>query len=95
MKSLILLTLILLSSCSHQMVYLEGDLTAEPTMERTDHFFLGGVGQEKVVNATKVCKENGKRSLTRVESRQTFGNAILSVLSFGIYFPRTIRVYCR
>ncbi|HAX4286048.1 TPA: lipoprotein bor, partial [Escherichia coli] len=58
----------------------------------THHFFVSGIGQEKTVDAAKIC--GGAENVVKTESQQTFVNGLLDFITFGIYTPLEARVYC-
>lgn len=91
---IIMVLSLLFSACAHQVIYLEGDLTGPPSHEETQSFFIMGVGQQTIVNASEVCGRSRKK-LSRVEVRQTMSDALLSVVTLGIYTPRTVQVSCQ
>lgn len=94
MKYLLPLLLSTLVGCASQSVYVHGDLTGPPDFEETQNFWLLGIGQETVVDATPVCGQK-KGSVTHVRVRQTFGNALWTIFTLGVYAPRTIQVSCK
>lgn len=55
-------------------------------------FWIGGIGQKEEIDAAKVC--GGTNNVQRVETQLTAGNVGLTIVTFGIYTPRQIRVYC-
>ncbi|SMY33643.1 Bor protein [Photobacterium malacitanum] len=64
--------------------------TAE--LNKSQPFFVSGIGQHKTVDAAKLC--GGADKVAKVEVQQTFVNGLLSVVTFGIYTPRQARVFC-
>lgn len=89
---LIIISALVLSSCAKQTFIVNND-SMEPTNVKATHFFLSGIGQEKIVNAIKVCGSPDK--IAKVETQQTFVNVLASVFTFGIYTPREVRVFCK
>jgi len=89
----IILTVIALTGCATQTYNINGDTTALPTQEKSQAFFLQGIGQQKNMNAADIC--GGAENIIKVESEETFINILLRVVTFGIYTPRTARVYCK
>lgn len=55
-------------------------------------FFVSGIGQEKTVDAAKIC--GGAENVVKTETQQTFVNGLLGFITFGIYTPLEARVYC-
>ena len=61
--------------------------------KETHHFFISGIAQGKAINPVKTC--GGTNKIAKVESQTTFLNGFLSIITFGIYTPRDVRVYCK
>jgi uncharacterized lipoprotein YajG len=90
---LIILTILALTGCATQTYNINGDTTALPTQEKSQAFFLQGIGQQKHTDAASIC--GGAENIIKVESEETFINILLRLVTFGIYTPRTARVYCK
>ena len=88
----IALALLLLSGCANQSFNMSGTATNNATQDKSQHFFVNGIGQKKAVNAAEVC--GGADKVASVEVQQTFVNGFFSVITMGIYTPRSARVYC-
>ena len=88
----LLLSFILISGCTSQVVELRGGTFTEPTLEKTHHFFVGGIGQEAMVDIGRVCE--GSQRVGRIETARSFLNIFVSSLTFGIYTPRQAKIYC-
>jgi len=85
---------IIISGCATQTYLVNGNSKeAKPTYENSQAFWVEGVGQKKTIDAAKIC--GGTDNIIKVENKQTFVNGFLAVLTFGIYTPRTARVYCK
>lgn len=95
MKSLaFLLFTILLGGCATQTYLVNQEVaSAKPSFEDRQDFFIEGIGQDETLDAAKVC--NGSQNVIKVESELTFVDGFLSVITAGIYTPRTARVYCK
>ena len=87
------LTLSMLSGCATQSLLLRPSQNANPTAEKAQTFYISGLGQQRVMNAAEVC--NGQANVARVESVQTPRDILLSLVTLGIYTPRTAKVYCQ
>lgn len=110
-KILALMALTLLvSACSKQTIVLDGSskemarndvfFSEEPfdpnltaSSKTTDNFFISGIAQGKAINPAKTCGSISK--VAKVETQTTFLNGLLGVITFGIYSPREVRVYCK
>ncbi|MBQ8482144.1 MAG: Bor family protein [Alphaproteobacteria bacterium] len=82
-----------LSSCSTQNFEINPNPTAmeQPSYEGTNHFLLWGFRQVQTMHPGEAC---GPEGVSRVETKETFINGLLSVLTLGIYAPRDYAVYC-
>lgn len=96
MKKLVITaaTALLLSACStHTFIVSEQNAASQPTYDKTQHFFVSGLGQSKEVNGAEICGSADK--VAKVQTQQTFLNGLLHSVSYGIYSPRDMRVYCK
>ncbi len=91
--SLLICSLVLITGCSTQSYVVNPTAKTTPTFEKSQAFFVGGVGQQKVVNAEKICK--GYHNIAKVETKETAVDIVLGIVTFGIYTPRTVSVYCQ
>ena len=65
---------------------------AEPTHQETKHFFLWGLTPSShYVDLNEVCPDQDVR---QVQAQTTFANGFLGALTWGVYSPRTIKVWC-
>jgi hypothetical protein len=88
----VLLFSVLLSSCSSQIVKVGRDANPpNPAYDKNQAFFIYGIGQTQEIDGRAICKEKG---INRIRTKQTFGNILLTLVTFGIYTPRTTEVYC-
>ena len=96
MKKIILATLIattVMTGCAQQT------FTMSPTQQvnaaelnKSQPFFVSGIGQQKTIDAAKLC--GGADKVAKVEVQQTFVSGLLAFVTFGIYTPRQARVFC-
>jgi hypothetical protein len=84
---------LILGGCANQRFTVAGDVTASPKSEDSQAFFVSGLGQNSTVDAAKVCGSASKVDAVAVE--QSGMNVLLGIVTFGIYTPRTARVYCK
>jgi len=99
MKKLFVLlsALMMISSCATQTFVVDPSVKREvpsgnPHFSKGSHFFISGIGQSDFRNAGDLCKESGGPAF--VEVKQSFGQVLLAVVTYGIYTPRTMSVYC-
>lgn len=79
------------TGCASQTAHLRSQQISASYTE-TQAFFVGGIGQEKVLNAAEVCQ--GAENVVKVESKQEARNVAMSIITLGIYTPRTAKVFC-
>lgn len=92
-KTIPIVIAILISGCSAQTFNINGANGEIPTNQTSQHFFVSGIGQEKITNAAEIC--GGADKIIKVEAQQTFLNGFLGFVTFGIYTPRDAKVYCK
>lgn len=91
-KIIAVMIAVAISGCAEQSFLVNKGTTISPKNVTTHHFFIGGIGQSKQIDASQVC--GGADKVVRTEVQQTFLNALLGYLTFAIYTPREARVYC-
>lgn len=84
---------ILLSGCSTQVANFKPTSNLQPTYEKSQAFFIGGIGQENTVDAAKIC--GGAENIAKVESSWSGSDILVGILTIAIYTPRTAKVYCQ
>jgi hypothetical protein len=84
---------VVLMGCANQRFNVAGEVGAAPKMEDSQTFFVSGIGQNTTVDASKVCGGAAKVGAVAVE--QSGMDVLLGMVTFGIYTPRTARVYCK
>lgn len=93
MKSVAVIILaVALTGCAKQSFDFNKEASSTTVKNETHHFFISGLGQEKIINAAAVC--GGADKVSRTETKLTFMNGFLNVITFGIYTPREATVYC-
>ncbi len=86
-----------LASCATQTFDVNPNIKREvpannPHFSQWSHFFVGGIGQTDFKNSAEMCKDNG--GIAFVETKQSFGQVLASIFTYGIYSPRTMNIYC-
>jgi uncharacterized lipoprotein YajG len=82
-----------LFGCASQTFTINGESGDVPTTQKSQHFFINGLAQEKITNAAEVC--GGVDNIVKVEAQHTFMNGLLGAITYGIYTPRSAKVYCK
>ncbi len=85
---------VLLSSCATQRFDINAPVgpSGEPALDTSQAFFVGGIGQEAMIDAAEVC--GGARNVASVKTEMSFIDGLLAGLTGSVYSPRTARVYC-
>ncbi|OBU16856.1 lipoprotein bor [Photobacterium aquimaris] len=82
-----------MTGCAQQTFMMSSTPEAKTAeLNKSQPFFVSGIGQHKTVDAAKLC--GGADKVAKVEVQQTFVNGLLGVVTFGIYTPRQARVFC-
>lgn len=82
------LAFVLVSGCQTVSIDLEGEPVGDPIGLR-QNFFLFGVGH-KDVNLSLHCGGHP----ARIQDEFRFTDVLLAAVTFGIYYPRTVWIYC-
>lgn len=83
---------LVMSGCATQRFEVQGSSQQAPSLDHAQTFFVSGIGQSKEVDAAKIC--GGAKNVQSIETQLTPGNIVLGIVTFGIYTPRQMRVYC-
>lgn len=59
----------------------------------TSSFFIGGIGQTDRVDAVKLC--GSEENIQAVETKTTFLDGLIGLVTLTIYTPREYTVYCK
>lgn len=72
----------LITGCAQQTFTVGNKPTAVTPKETiTHHFFVSGIGQEKTVDAAKIC--GGAENVVKTETQQTFVNGLLGFITLA------------
>jgi hypothetical protein len=66
-------------------------LKTPPTYESREDFFLWGLIGEKHVNVRQYCSGEEPRQM---QAQTTLTDGLLTLITFGIYSPRSVRIWC-
>ena len=92
-KILLFVSAVLLFGCSTVTPQPQrgAKLITEPSHQKSHDFFLFGFVGEKTVDVKNICSD---QSVRQMQSQQTILDSALSLITFGIYTPRTVKVWC-
>lgn len=85
------------SACSTQRNFTttkaQSEYTSGTAHRANSHFFISGLGQTDRIDAVKICGKEEK--IQAVETKQTFPNILVGIVTLGIYTPMQHTVYCK
>lgn len=92
-KRLIVASVILLTGCYAVTSRPEGgyQVATEPTFEQRQDFYLWGLVGESHINTQQVCSGS---AVTQLQSKVTPVDALLGLITLGIYAPESAKVWC-
>lgn len=91
MKKLCLATLLFLTACSTTTIrYSDQMPPVRPNHKDSGSFFIGGVGQENIIDLKEYCQTG----VNTVKTYYSFVDGLVATVTFGIYTPNTYEVYC-
>lgn len=64
---------------------------SEPSYKASEDFYFWGLMGEYHVHTNEVCKS---KSVQQMQTQFTVPDALLGLVTLGIYSPRTIKVWC-
>jgi hypothetical protein len=84
---------LMLGACSTVTIRPSGNikLTREPNFENQYSFWLWGLVNDHTVDVKQAC---GKKTPVQLQATDTFVDGLVGVVTFGIYTPRTAKVWC-
>ena len=87
------LLLLALSACSSVTMRPYGGEkdTSKPTYQSSKDYYWWGLQNDYEINTTEICQ--GRRVM-QMQSVSTLSDWLLQVVTLGIYFPRTAKVWC-
>ena len=65
--------------------------TSKPTYQSSKDYYWWGLKNDYEINTTEICQ--GRRVM-QMQSVSTLSDWIFQSITFGIYFPRTAKVWC-
>jgi hypothetical protein len=82
-----------LASCSTITIRPEGTkvLRTDPTYKETEDFYFWGLKNEFHVNAKDACA--GKK-IVQMQAQDTAKDTFYTIITLGIYSPRSARIWC-
>ena len=91
--SLLLVVFVLTSCASVRFNVDPNPLSYNKIVEESQDFYIGGLWQREGFNAAKRC--GGAERVVAVEYKFTASDIVLSVVTFGLYAPRTAVAFCK
>jgi hypothetical protein len=67
-------------------------MATKPSFEQRQDFYLWGLVGESHIDTAKVCSSSAP---TQMQSQVTVVDALLGLVTLGIYSPETAKVWCR
>jgi hypothetical protein len=83
----------LATGCATQTGLIKKSAPAAPTYTESQKFFVSGIGQEKTLDAAKIC--GGADKVAQVQSKLEPKDLFFGIITLGIYTPHTAKVYCQ
>ncbi len=62
-----------------------------PTYQKSKPYFLWGLVGEHSIDVQEVCQD---QECVQMQSQTTFADGFLTAITFGIYTPKTAKVWC-
>ena len=96
-KKLLLLSFVLLSlilgGCSSVNIRTDDapEKRQEPDYQQRFSYWWWGLRGEHTVNVREVCLE---KKVEQLQAVSTFSDTVLTIITLGIYQPRTARIWC-
>lgn len=84
---------LLVTGCATQTGLIQKNGSATPKYSESQSFFISGIGQEKTVDAAKIC--GGADKVSKVQSKLEPKDLFFGIITLGIYTPHTAKVYCQ
>lgn len=84
----------LLSGCAKATIRPDGGeriLTDRADYDESEAFFLWGIAGSSDVNLKRVC---GEKKVDQMQTQFSPGDTIVTLLTIGLYSPKTARVWC-
>lgn len=63
-----------------------------PDYEKPQNFFLLGLIGEAYIDTNKIC---GDKPVTQMQTKQSFEDGLLAIVTLGIFTRRTASVWCK
>jgi len=98
MKKITILALCLLITACHTQRHFTNveapqRYKSDRKITQNSDFFIAGIGQTDTIDATQLC--GGEQNVDAVETKHTFINGLVSMITLGIYYPREYTIYCK
>lgn len=67
-------------------------LFTEPTYQKSKSFFLWGLAGEHRIDVKKICSNS---KVIQLQSQKTFIDTVFTLITYGIYSPHSVKVWCK
>jgi hypothetical protein len=67
------------------------EISRDANYDSSQAFFFWGLAGEKHIDVREICD---KRQVEQLQTQRSFVDGVLTVITLGIYSPRTARVWC-
>ncbi len=85
---------VIATGCYNVTIRPEGGfkIASKPTFEQRQDFYLWGLVGESHIDTSRVCSKNGP---AQMQSEMTVVDALLGLVTLGIYSPETAKIWCK
>lgn len=91
-KQLLIALTLFCSACSTVTTRFSDEMPpTTPQYKEMQHFFVGGIAQEKIIEPNEICINTG---VNTVKTYYSFVDGVAAVFTGAIWTPKTLEVYC-
>jgi len=70
----------------------EAIISSDADFEQSRDFYFWGLYGEHTIDVTEIC---GDRGVEQMQTQATFKDSACTFITFGIYTPHTVKVWCQ